>query len=726
MHRSSWLLVLLSGWCAHTSLAAPTLQEGPPRITLSEKNNLASLVDLCAVRLDLNLEYDAEALRRIDVTLRLGRGVTDRELWTLTNRLLAAHDFTTIRMAGESTLSVVKLADAQKKSRFQDASALSLEDGFSTAVLRVRQARVSDLIQAVKPLLSQPGGNVVRLGETDFILIADLTPRLMEVLEVVERLDSGDRSPSVIERIALAHLEATELVAQVTAAVEARNAIEPRPLPGTLSPSLDGESVILVTPSISAPTWRDLIQQFDQRRPVETRSYLPIHFALTDVAALIEQTAKRLRGGAGDRWSIVTDQLSGALIITATREEHEQIAALITRLDALPPESHRLLKSFVIRNRSVTELLEVLKELMEDDALAEGSEPDRTSSAQSKATDERETEREPSSNGNGPAQSGTPSRGSVRAVSGRSLTLTADEQTNTLIAIGEPRMLTQLEALLRILDVRQPQVELEVFVVSLTEGDTLDLGIELQKLEVSGRTLIGLSSLFGLTDLTVDSDSPLTGGRGFSGVVLSPGDFSVVVRALKTLNTGVSKSYPRILVNNNEQATLDAVLQEPFSSINASDTVATTSFGDFVDAGTQVTVTPHIAEGDHLVLEYNVTLSAFVGESSDPNLPPPRQQTMLQSVVTIPDGYAIAVGGLEVVSEAEAVSQIPLLGDLPIIGELFKNRSRSQSRSRFYVFIRANVLRHDGFEDLKYLSDREAVAADFDDGWPVLEPRVIK
>ena len=309
--------------------------------------------------------------------------------------------------------------------------------------------------------------------------------------------------------------------------------------------------------------------------------------------------------------------------------------------------------------------------------------------------------------------------------------LTADEGTNTLIATGDARRLAQLEQLIGQLDVRQPQVMIEAMVVSLTEGQTLDLGVELEKLQINGETLITLSSLFGLGApgmagaLEGMALPGAGGGAGFTGVALSPGDFRTLVRALETLNEGRSLNIPRVLVNNNQQATLDSVLQAPFLSTNASNTIATTSFGGTQDAGTTVTVTPQIAAGDHLILEYAVSLSTFVGESSDPGLPPPRQQSNLQSVVTIPDGYTIAVGGMEIESSAEAISQIPLLGDIPLIGELFKNRSRSTTRSRFYVFIRANVLRHDGFEDLKYLSDRDILAADVDDGWPVVKPRVI-
>jgi general secretion pathway protein D len=305
--------------------------------------------------------------------------------------------------------------------------------------------------------------------------------------------------------------------------------------------------------------------------------------------------------------------------------------------------------------------------------------------------------------------------------------LTSDEGTNTLIAIGEPRLLAQIETLLRTLDVRQPQVMLDVLMVTLTESQALDLGIELERLTSSGDAQIRLSSLFGLSvrsgggDLTAPSL-----GAGFTGVVLSPGEFSVIVRALHTISEGRSLSMPRLLAGNNQQATLDAVVQQPFASVNASNTVSTTSFGGTHDAGTVVSITPRIAEGDHLLLQYAVSLSSFVGAAASATLPPPRQQNRVQSTATIPDGHVVVVGGIEIEDQSRGVSQIPLLGRIPIIGEAFKSRRTASSRSRFFVFIRATILRHPGFEDLKYVSAKEAAASDLDDGWPRTQPRIIR
>jgi general secretion pathway protein D len=183
---------------------------------------------------------------------------------------------------------------------------------------------------------------------------------------------------------------------------------------------------------------------------------------------------------------------------------------------------------------------------------------------------------------------------------------------------------------------------------------------------------------------------------------------------------------PKVLVGNNQQATLDSVVQQPYASVNASNTVSSTSYGGSQDAGTTVTIKPQIAEGDHLVLDYSVSLSSFVGNAAAATLPPPKQQNKVQSAATIPDGYTVVVGGIELESESKSVSQVPLLGSIPLIGEAFKSRSNSSTRSRFFVFIRANILRGRGFEDLKYVSEQDVARAGVDDGWPKVEPRVIR
>ncbi len=734
-HPTGWLsLALLLQHVPHLVAAAQPVSH----TQLAGEIALPRLLDLCADRLGLRIEYDARSLQDTAATLRLGSAVTDEQLWSLANQLLVSRGFTTVQATDDEMLSVVKLADAAGVARIDPKIPPTTRAGFVTVIVPIVHRPIAAVMEAVKPLASKQSGAIAALGAEPQLMVSDLRQRVLQILQVIELLDVPGTG-TAIRNVPVEFVEATQLASLVTAAVTARNALQPRPLPGKLTPIPDGNAVVLVAPEAEVAEWLRLMEQFDQRQAVTTKTYAPRHFAIEEVAQLLEGTAKDPDPrGSGARWKLVTDALTATLIVTATPTEHDRIEAIIQRLDAVPTEARRPVRAFAIRNRGVNEIVEVLSRLIEAGALEAGKLEPATVDRQS-ATPQR-TEREvlppgaagqavPGIRRDAPAAEGRAegARSSSPAATtgfGGSLVLTADEGTNTLIAIGDARRLEQLAELIRTLDERQPQVMLEALVLSLTEGDTLDLGVELEVMAVSGSTLINLASIFDLGTAGLE-DAPSPAGTGGTALVLSPGDFRVLVRALETINDGRALNIPKVLVNNNQQASLDAVLQQPFLSTNASNTVATTSFGGTQDAGTTVSVTPQIAEGDHLVLEYSLSLSAFVGESSDPALPPPRQQNTIQSVVTIPDGFTVVVGGLEVETAAEAISQVPGLGAIPLVGELFKNRSNSRSRSRFYLFIRANILRHDGFQDLKYLSDRQLMAVGLDDGWPQVEPRII-
>lgn len=699
-------------------------QSDVSRTALSGQVDLPRLVDLCAERLGLNIEYDASTLRGT-VTLRLGAGVSDDELWILTNRVLVSRGFTSVQMPGEDMISIVRLQDAPGMARLEDLHT-DARAGYVTVITRVDHYPIRDAITAVKLVMSRTGSAATALGDDGLLLLSDLKPRIDEALRVIELLDVPMDAP-IVEKITTQNLEATPLATLVTSAASSRDSMTTRAMKGKLTPVPDGNAVILICPPNEADHWRDLISRFDEREAVEVRGYAPQHFSVSEVSRLIEQAARTpAPRGSGEQWRVVSDELTGTLIVTATPSEHTRIEELLDRLEAAPPEARRPVRAFPIRNRSAREMIDVLSQLVDAGALDEQLDattptPDRRSEPQSGGS---------SRSAASARRDGSSAGGLTTSQRDRSrLQLTADENTNTLIAIGEARTLGQLDHLIRTLDVRQPQVMIEVLVVSLSESQTLDLGVELEKLELSGSTIIQLSSLFGLGAPSAGASSPPSAGQGFTGVALSPGDFSILLRALEAINRGRSLTMPKVLVNNNQQAILDSVLQEPFTSLNALDTIATTSFGGTLDAGTAVTVVPQITEADHLMLEYAVSISSFVGESPDPTLPPPRQQNRLQSVVTIPDGYTVVVGGLEVTSDAEAVNQVPLLGNIPLLGEIFKSRSNSQSRQRFFVFIRSNILRQSGFEDLKYLSDQDAHALQRDEltaDWPAVQPRIIR
>lgn len=738
------------------------------RIALTGQVELPRLVDAAAQQLHLNIEYDAAAVKG-QVTLRLDGPLSDEELWQLLNRVLAARGFTTVRQTAggaRPAYSVVKTTEAAAVAAIEppgkdEAPEASVPPpaGFQTVVIRAKHRSAKDLVDQLGKAMGRQGpatAGLTALGDSGLLMISDLAARIEQMTSLLNLLDTPG-SKTMVEQIPVVNIGAGQMVTLLTQLAAKRDAVSGEKTPGEILPAPDGNAVLLVAPESALEIWRSLVTTLDRRESVEKAIYTPHHFPVRDVAKLVEQSVRDGGVNGDDRFRVVIDDLTGSLIITATPTQHEAIRALMDRLDSVPAAARRPVQTFVIRNRSVDEVVGVLQELLQAGALAAGAgngEPATEANpappaAPSSAVFPMPPPRPASSSAASPPSAGAggtsssmnagaaaPSAAvsSYRGSDEPPVTLTVDRGTNTLIAVGEPRILEQIEKLLATLDVRQPQVMLEVLVVTLTDGQTLDLGVELEKLSISGDTLIRLSSLFGLGTRGSggDRDGPAN-ASGLTGVVLNPGDFSVVIRALETLNRGRSVSMPRLLVGNNEQASLDSTVQQPYASVNASNTVSTTSFGGTQDAGTVVTIQPQIAEGDHLLLQYSVSLSAFLGPASSATLPPPRQQNRVQSVATIPDGFTVVVGGIEIENKSNAVSQVPLLGSIPILGEAFKSRNNADSRSKFYVFIRANILRGGsgaggvgGFEDLKYLSEKDIADAMVDDGFPEMKPRVIR
>jgi len=405
------------------------------------------------------------------------------------------------------------------------------------------------------------------------------------------------------------------------------------------------------------------------------------------------------------------------------RANLDQVFQLLKFLDTAPRSmGSETFRVFSIRNRSALELAELLNRLSGTGYLSPLEQSPSEQPSLRAARPRLDSLGVPSPSVTEQAGQGV---SALRADHGR-LFVSADEATNTLFASGDAVLIDKIAGLITTLDVMPPQVMLEVLILNLSDSDALDLGVEFRGVNDEG-TARTLSSLFGLgVPLPNGGLQPPPSLLGLTGIVLNPGDFSALVHALQVLNQGRALNIPKVLVNSNQRANLASVLQTPFLSTNVANVIATTTFGGTQDAGTTINVRPQIAEGDHLVLEYSIVLSTFVGSASAPSLPPPRQQNNLNSIATIPDGYTVALGGLETNSETEASSRLPLLGDLPLLGRLFRSNSRVSTHSRFYVFIRASILRSTDFQDLKFISDVDAHRADIDPRWPEAEPVLIR
>lgn len=305
--------------------------------------------------------------------------------------------------------------------------------------------------------------------------------------------------------------------------------------------------------------------------------------------------------------------------------------------------------------------------------------------------------------------------------------VTCDLGSNSLIVIAEPEVQQAYEQLIQFLDQRRPQVMIEAKIVIIDTTGDFTLGVE-----VSGGQRSGLSRMFAFSSYGLSTVNPLTGnllitpGDGLNATLVDPSTADFVVRALTEHRRARVLSAPKLLVDDNAEGTLESVSEVPFTSVNASQTVATTSFAGFAKAGTSITVTPTISEAKHISLDYLVTLNSFTGTGST-GVPPPRQTNEVRSRVTVPDGYTIIVGGLTQKNVVNDYKGIPYLEKIPVIRQLTGLTANRMKDNALFVFLRPIILEDDKFRDLRNVSRRSANVAnegfDFPESGPILMNR---
>lgn len=315
--------------------------------------------------------------------------------------------------------------------------------------------------------------------------------------------------------------------------------------------------------------------------------------------------------------------------------------------------------------------------------------------------------------------------GSVASLPGGAR-VSADITTNSIVVYATPDIQPMYAKLIESLDRRRPQVLIEAEIVAVDTTDTVRVGVEVSTGDRTGSGRLFEFTSFGLSEINPDTGAlRIRPALGFNGTMVNADIADFVVQALAAHTKAEVLAAPRILVNDNVPGTLESVVKVPFQSVNASQTVSTTSLGGFTDAGTTITVTPHINQDEHLLLEFAVEFSTFNGDGNA-NLPPPRQVDRIESTVTIPDGHTVIVGGLRRISDTNSMTGVPFVEKIPVLRELSSLTDNRHTTTSFFLFIRPIILRDDKFADLRFVSDKSLRANKRPGQFPASEPLLIE
>ena len=760
---------------------ADTTDEELIQLTFPENLEVKVLIEYVSRRLGLNILYEEGKVRR-QVTIISPTKIPRDSLLGFLQSVLKMTNLALVDADQPGWKRIVDSQELLSASRAITEVPADLDAASPTAVMTrqfaLTHATTAQVDQMLKPLLSKPGGNTFAIADRRVLFVTDYADVLRRVAPLVALLDQPGPE-ATLRFVPVEHWAAEELARKVTGLLAEKDRVAGRDraggaargAPGALTLTTEPRTNQIVVVSAGEPP-EDvlaLIRTLDVAPDVETHSYRLSYVAPQRIDRLARDFAETadLQGP----YKSTIDAESGLLVVRASPAVHDHLGQLVEELDVTQAEEQGHVRFYKLLNTTASQVLATIRSLeagtegwstMSLESLgverpagpagraaepftgpnyppaAVGEERPR-SPAYTKAEDERkaaedaEKAEKANKDGNPPKGAGaagpagaaaSPQAGALTART-KDAVVTADPNTNTLIVVAPPPVQRVYERLIGLLDKRRPQVMVEMTMVTLDTSNNFSLGIEVAKADGVGDKGNYLTfSAFGLSDVDMATGAlTLEPGVGFNGVILDPDTVNIVMRAMASSGQTKVLASPRVLVNDNATATLSSVNEAPFTSINASTTTDTTTFAGYASAGTTITVTPHISEGDHLLLDYALTLNSFTGDGAA-GIPPPRQTNTISSNITVPDGYTVVVGGLTREDTGETVSKIPLLGDIPVIRHLFRSITDNKAHSTLYVFIRPVVLRDDRFEDLKYLSGLDRDLAGLPADFPVSEPLV--
>jgi len=282
-----------------------------------------------------------------------------------------------------------------------------------------------------------------------------------------------------------------------------------------------------------------------------------------------------------------------------------------------------------------------------------------------------------------------------------------DDRSNQIIIRDIPSTFPVIDNLIRQLDRKSQQVEIEARVVSASRSFALDIGTQLgfEGAASSGRSIAGGDSAVGSSNVsntpppfyTTSGTSTIPLNTNFPAVAPTSGlflahrspnfavDFFITAAEAKGVDKLLSK--PKVITQNNEKATVKQGTKVPIQT-----TINNTISVTYIDAVLRLEVTPQItAEG-------TVFMDVLVENTQiDTGIPrvqgiPALDTESAETKVTVADGGTVVIGGIIISSQRVDIQQVPLVGSLPLIGHLFKRTSVNTQSQELLFFLTPRIL----------------------------------
>ncbi|WP_222842213.1 type II secretion system secretin GspD [Endozoicomonas montiporae] len=413
------------------------------------------------------------------------------------------------------------------------------------------------------------------------------------------------------------------------------------------------------------------------------------HAWVGDIAKIIQDTLATAKGQLPSGLQVIADERSNRLVIKGNASKRIRVRKLVETLDkqGIRKSTTKVMFLSYADSKNLAEILSEASGTIQDSQEKKG----KSSSSAAPAP-------QPASSAPKVQAKGQPSKSSKNK--GQNIFVKADETQNALILIADPETLTEMEHIVRQLDVPRAQVLLEGAIVEVSGdiGDALGIqwGIDGTK-TVTSRGEKGesntLSSVIG-SPLANDAKNIPIGTLALRG-----GNFGVLVTALSKKANSNILSTPSMLTLDNEEAEFQVGKNVPIQTGSYQTSSSGSSSNPFTtterkDIGIKLKITPHINEGNSIRLELEQEISTLDFSVKDDVDGLVFNSRTIKTTVLVDDSQTVVIGGLIEDESGASKTKVPLLGDIPLLGQLFRSTNVTNKKRNLMLFIRPTIMRN--------------------------------
>lgn len=293
--------------------------------------------------------------------------------------------------------------------------------------------------------------------------------------------------------------------------------------------------------------------------------------------------------------------------------------------------------------------------------------------------------------------------------------VTSDPETRRLIVITDEETAPFVNQVITNLDRPKPQVLIKVVFLEVTYTHSSDIGFEgAYKKGFGGNTTGSFSQAFGLSGLSsaVGTNGQLSGVNQFGTPVsaynpIPPGaglyqvlgsDFQATLRAIATAGKTEILSRPSILTRNGQQASISLGQEVPLVTNTRFDTLGNQiNTVSYTSVGIILKVTPFINSDGLVEMIVTPESSGLADRSqwvpiSGGALAPVINSRIADTVVVVPNGQTVVIGGLMQNSKSKTENKVPYLSAIPLLGNLFKHTMKDNSKTELMIFLTPHIV----------------------------------